>query len=75
MRLLGRRVFALAAALILSVMVHGVSTMAQEVNQIQLTEAQVKGFIASQTDLTAISGKLQDAGEKPDAALDRKSVV
>lgn len=70
MRLLGRRVVALAAALLLGVMVQGFDATAQEVNQIQLTEAQVKGFIASQADLSAIAGKLQDAGDKPDAALE-----
>lgn len=43
---------------------------AQDVVQIKLSEEQVKGFIAAQKDLAAISGKLQDAGDKPDAALE-----
>ncbi|MCB1521338.1 MAG: hypothetical protein KDJ37_12285 [Hyphomicrobiaceae bacterium] len=40
--------------------------------QIKLTEAQVKGFISAQKDLAAIAGKLQDAGDKPDPALEKE---
>ena len=43
---------------------------AQEgVKQIKLTEEQVKSFISAQPDLAAIAGKLQEAGDEPDAAL------
>lgn len=42
---------------------------AQDVKQIKLTDKQVEGFIASQKDLTEIAGKLQSAGDKPDAKL------
>jgi hypothetical protein len=41
----------------------------EPVKQIKLTEAQVKSFIAAQPDLAAIAGKLQDAGDEPDPAL------
>lgn len=55
-----------AASLALVVMTPAV---AQDVKQIKLNEAQIKGFIASQKDLAAIAGKIQTAGDKPDAAL------
>ena len=42
---------------------------AQDVKQIKLTEDQVTRFIAAQADLAAIASKIQDAGEKPDPAL------
>jgi len=42
---------------------------AQDVKQIKLTEDQVTHFIAAQADLAAIASKIQDAGEKPDPAL------
>lgn len=42
---------------------------AQEIKQMKLTDKQVEGFIASQKDLTAIAGKIQAAGDKPDAKL------
>jgi hypothetical protein len=45
------------------------SAVAQEVKQIKLTEAQVKSFIAAQSDLAAIASKIQSAGDKPDPAL------
>ncbi|WP_246317448.1 hypothetical protein [Hyphomicrobium methylovorum] len=40
-----------------------------DVKQIKLTDEQVKHFIAAQTDLAAITSKMQDAGDKPDPAL------
>jgi hypothetical protein len=43
--------------------------LAQDVKQIKLNDKQVEGFIASQKDLAAIAGKLQSAGDKPDAKL------
>ena len=42
---------------------------AQDVKQIKLTEDQVTRFIAAQADLATIASKIQDAGEKPDPAL------
>ena len=42
---------------------------AQDIKQMKLTDKQVEGFIASQKDLAAIAGKLQSAGDKPDAKL------
>jgi DNA-binding LytR/AlgR family response regulator len=42
---------------------------AQEVKQMQLSDAQVKSFITAQADLAAIASKIQAAGEKPDPAL------
>jgi hypothetical protein len=39
------------------------------INQIKLTEAQVKSFISAQPDLAGIAQKLQKAGDAPDAAL------
>lgn len=40
-----------------------------DVKQIKLTDAQVKRFIAAQTDLAAIASKIQAAGDTPDPAL------
>ena len=42
---------------------------AEPIKQIKLTEEQVTKFISAQPDLGEISGKLQEAGENPDAAL------
>jgi len=39
-------------------------------NQIKLTEAQVKGFIAVQPDLVDVLPKLQKSGDGPDPALE-----
>jgi hypothetical protein len=39
------------------------------IRQIKLSEAQVTNFISAQPDLAGIAGKLQDAGDAPDAAL------
>jgi hypothetical protein len=46
--------------------------VAEDINQIKLSEKQVQGFIAAQKDLSAISGELQAAGDKPDAKLQAK---
>jgi hypothetical protein len=40
-----------------------------DVKQIKLTDDQVTHFIAAQADLAAIAGKIQAAGDKPDATL------
>jgi hypothetical protein len=42
----------------------------EPLKQIKLTEAQVKSFISAQPDLVGIAGKLQEAGDKPDPALE-----
>lgn len=70
MRFQGRRLIAIATAVVLGVFAASQPGTAQEVNQIQLVEAQVKGFISAQKDLAAIASKLQEAGEKPDPALE-----
>jgi hypothetical protein len=41
----------------------------EPIKQIKLSEDQVKAFIAAQADLSAISAKIQQAGNDPDAAL------
>jgi hypothetical protein len=45
---------------------------AEEINQIQLTDKHVQGFIGAQKELTGIAGELQAAGDKPDAKLQAK---
>ena len=60
---------ALIAALWMGHVVFAATTAAQEVKQLKLTDKQVQGFIASQKDLAAIAGKIQAAGDKPDASL------
>jgi hypothetical protein len=45
---------------------------AQELKQIQLTDQQVAAFIAAQKDFAPLSGKLLEAGEKPDEALTKE---
>lgn len=44
----------------------------QDVKQIKLAEDQVKNFIKAQADLSAISAKLQAAGEKADPELQKE---
>lgn len=70
MRVHGRLMAVIAAALVLAFVPLAGPAAAQDVNQIQLTEEQVKGFVTAQKDLSAIAGKLQEAGDKPDAALE-----
>jgi hypothetical protein len=50
-----------AAALVVTT---PISAQAEEFKQIKLTEAQVKGFISAQKDISAIAPKLQAAGDK-----------
>ena len=69
MRHVGRICGALIAALWMGHVVFAATTAAQEVKQLKLTDKQVQGFIASQKDLAAIAGKIQAAGDKPDASL------
>lgn len=64
-----RLIAAAAASLVAGALLMISSASAQDVKQIVLNEKQIAGFIAAQTDLSAISGKLQDAGDAPDAAL------
>lgn len=71
MRYRFRQLVAVAATLLVAVGIVATGAMAQtlELKQLRLTEAQIKGFIAAQKDLTAISGKLQEAGDKLDPKL------
>lgn len=69
MRWFARHVIVLMVALLLAGLAPAMSVSAQDVTQIKLTEEQVKGFIAAQKDLAAVSSKLQEAGDKPDEAL------
>jgi hypothetical protein len=65
----GMRSFgAIVGAVVLAMVLAG-GAVAQDIKQMKLTDKQVQGFIASQKDLAAISGKLQAAGDKPDPAL------
>jgi hypothetical protein len=75
------RVFAVGLAIGVSALGPGVLAQeaAQEsgqqpaqdgINQIKLTEAQVKSFIAAQPDLVDVLPKLQKADDDPDAALE-----
>ena len=63
------RALATVAALTLCVSSLASIAGAQEIKQIKLTDKQVTGFVAAQKDLSAISAKIQAAGEKPDTAL------
>lgn len=69
MRLIGRQISSFVTALALAFAAVALPAVAQDVTQIKLTEAQVKGFIASQKDLGNVASKLQEAGDKPDDAL------
>lgn len=60
------------AALFVSIVSLSYGAMAQDIKQIKLSEDHVLGFIASQKDLAAIASKLQAAGDKPDAALQKE---
>jgi hypothetical protein len=61
----------LQLALLMAVAMWGSGAAAQgsDFKQVQLTDKQIQGFIAAQKDLTAISSKFQDTGEKPDPKL------
>ena len=59
---------AIVGSVVLAMVLAG-GTVAQDIKQMKLTDKQVQGFIASQKDLAAISGKLQAAGDKPEPAL------
>lgn len=67
-----RKLAAVAAVLLVAAVVAGTRADAQDVKQIPLTDKQVEGFIAAQKDLAAIAGKIQAAGDKPDAALQKE---
>lgn len=73
MRLIGRHVYTTFLALVLAAVVSAAPVYAQEAgqdyNEVKLTEEQVKGFISAQKDLADISAKLEQAGDKPDEAL------
>ncbi len=63
---------AVAVCMMLALSAGPPGAIAQEINQIKLTEKQVRGFIDAQKDLTAIASELQAAGDKPDAKLQGK---
>jgi hypothetical protein len=70
-----RRLAPRAAALLLGLALLASGAIAQDapeqpLKQIMLTEAQVTNFIAAQPDLAGVSGKMQAAGNEPDAALE-----
>lgn len=67
-----RKLVALAAVILFAVAVLAPRADAQDVKQIPLNDKQVEGFIAAQKDLAAIAGKIQAAGDKPDAALQKE---
>lgn len=56
----------------LGVLKHDAVAQPFEFKQLKLTEAHVKGFIASQNDLAVLAEKLQKAGDKPDPALQKE---
>ncbi len=66
MRLIGRHITWLSLALLMAVTAvapaHAQDQNA-EIKQVNLTEAQVKGFISAQKDLADISAKLEKAGD------------
>lgn len=68
----GSMLACLGLMLALAVSFAGGPAAAQDIKQIKLTEAHVQGFIASQKDLAAIAGKLQQAGDKPDPNLQKE---
>ena len=63
------RAIAAVAVLAFGLSSLALTASAQDIKQIKLTDKQVTGFVAAQKDLSAISSKIQAAGEKPDAAL------
>jgi hypothetical protein len=69
-----RRVAGLAGALVALALGLGMAVdlgwaQEYEFKQMKLTDKQVLGFVAAQKDLSAISDKLQAAGDKPDPKL------
>lgn len=46
--------------------------VAPPVKQMKLTEAQIKGFVESQKDISALSDRIQAAGDNPDDALKKE---
>ena len=69
------RLGGLAMSLALSFVLASSAAIAQDtvaaepIKQIKLTEEQVTSYISAQPDLAGISGKQQEAGDKPDPAL------
>lgn len=57
----------IAAIIWLTVLVH--TALAQEAEQIPLTDQHIGYFIKAQKDLATIAPKIQDAGEQPDPAI------
>ncbi len=48
------------------------AAIAQQLNQIQLTDQQVAAFIAAQKDFAPLSTRLLEGGDKPDEALTKE---
>ncbi len=66
------RALAPVAVLLLAAAFHAGSAAAQDVEelkQIELSDAQVSGFISAQKDLQPLSAKLLEGGDKPDDTL------
>src|SRR5262245_43325934 len=62
-----------AIALFLSAAIGaGPPAIAQDINQIELTDQQVTAFIAAQKDFAPLSTRLLEGGEKPDEALTKE---
>lgn len=62
----------LAAAVVFAGMPAPLHAQPYEFKQLKLSESQIKGFIASQTDLAQLADRLQKAGDKPDPALQKE---
>jgi hypothetical protein len=69
MGLLFGRLARIAGAAVVVAWMGVAAAFAQDVKQIELTDQQVKNFIAAQGDLAGMASKIQAAGEKPDPAL------
>lgn len=64
-----RLMLMIAVGIFVAAPVHRLSAEEDQLKQIKLTELQVKNFIAAQPDLAKVAGKVQEAGEAPDPAL------
>lgn len=69
MRLHHRYLAVLGLVLFIAVSSAGQSANAQDLKQLQLSDAQVTSFIAAQTDFAPLVVKLSEAGEELDEAL------
>lgn len=67
--ILGALSLLFTAGLVLSVPTGAAAQELEELKQVQLTDAHVKGFLEAQKDLQPLSSKLLEGGEKPDDTL------